>query len=190
MAFGLPKLAVAALLTVLLNPGFKQRIVLWTLPTLCLLSLVACTAVLFAQCSPVTSQWDLSITDRSCWSPWVLVHLTYFATGKGSSTRIQRSFTNNSKLCRHLLIYTWLPILLLYFGNYKWVFARRRLFQAPWGLVWCMSLLFLLWQMLTFISVPQLLQYINALDLLNWQRRTSLVSCFTNYELELLICYR
>lgn len=86
MAFGFPKLAVVALITRLMNPGRVHRIFLWTLAGCCMLSLVGCIIILFAQCSPVESQWDFSITDKSCWSPYILIDYAIFSGGKNSAS--------------------------------------------------------------------------------------------------------
>ncbi|KAF7542593.1 hypothetical protein G7Z17_g11440 [Cylindrodendrum hubeiense] len=78
-AFGLPKLAVAALLIRIMNPKKIHRIILWTLPSLCMGGLLGCVVILFGQCRPVQSQWTFSITDKTCWSPYVLVDFAIFA---------------------------------------------------------------------------------------------------------------
>ena len=79
MAFGIPKLAVVALLTRILNPGKWHRVFLWSLSGLCVVALLGCIVILFGQCSPSASQWDFSITPDYCWSKWVLVNYAIFA---------------------------------------------------------------------------------------------------------------
>ncbi|RKL10205.1 hypothetical protein BFJ68_g8821 [Fusarium oxysporum] len=79
MAFGFPKLAVVALITRLMNPGRLHKIFLWVLAGCCMMGLIGCIIILFAQCSPVESQWTFSITDKKCWSPYVLVNFAIFA---------------------------------------------------------------------------------------------------------------
>ncbi|KAH6884398.1 hypothetical protein B0T10DRAFT_564436 [Thelonectria olida] len=79
VAFGLPKLAVAALLIRIMNPERKHRIILWVLPSVCMAGLLVCVVILFVRCSPVQSQWDFSITDGKCWSPHILVNFGIFA---------------------------------------------------------------------------------------------------------------
>ncbi|KAH6954756.1 hypothetical protein DER45DRAFT_633158 [Fusarium avenaceum] len=86
MAFGFPKLAVVALITRLMNPGRVHRIFLWTLAGCCMLSLAGCIIILFAQCSPVESQWDFSITDKSCWSPYILIDFAIFSGALSAAT--------------------------------------------------------------------------------------------------------
>ncbi|KAL1850973.1 hypothetical protein VTK73DRAFT_9567 [Phialemonium thermophilum] len=86
MSFGLPKLAVIALLTRLMNPSRWHRIFLWCLGIWCNISLLGCVFVLFAQCTPARSQWDFSITDKTCWSPWVLVDYAIYAGSFSAAT--------------------------------------------------------------------------------------------------------
>ncbi|KAF4972243.1 hypothetical protein FSARC_1140 [Fusarium sarcochroum] len=86
MAFGFPKLAVVALITRLMNPGRLHMIFLWTLAGCCMLSLVVCIIILFAQCSPAQSQWTFSITDKTCWSPFILVDFAIFAGALSATT--------------------------------------------------------------------------------------------------------
>lgn len=107
-AFGLPKLAVTALLVRIMNPARKHRVILWALPTICMAALVACVVVLFAQCRPARSQWTFSITDKECWSPYVLVDLAIFAGCKlgGKCVYIWRRILTAVQPGRPLLIYT------------------------------------------------------------------------------------
>ncbi|KEZ39112.1 hypothetical protein SAPIO_CDS10502 [Scedosporium apiospermum] len=85
MSFGVPKLAVIHLLTRLMNPSRIHRIFLWFLGTLCILSLLGCVVVLFAQCTPARAQWDFSL-ERKCWSPWVLVNYAIYAGSLSAAT--------------------------------------------------------------------------------------------------------
>ncbi|KAF5501665.1 hypothetical protein CGCS363_v006262 [Colletotrichum siamense] len=73
LAYTVPKFAVVALLVRILNPGRVHRIVLWSLATICLVLVLLCIIILFAQCTPSRAQWDFTITEKSCWSPWVLI---------------------------------------------------------------------------------------------------------------------
>lgn len=81
LSFALPKFAVVALLTRIMNTSRIHRIFLWTMTSLCLLSLLGCIIILFAQCTPAKSQWDFSIKGK-CWDPWVLVHYSMYAGGQ------------------------------------------------------------------------------------------------------------
>ncbi|TDZ38416.1 hypothetical protein CTRI78_v010852 [Colletotrichum trifolii] len=80
MSFGLPKLAVVALLTRLMNPSKAHKIFLWAMTLFCLMNLVGCVVILFAQCQPSRSQWDFSVIGF-CWDKWTLV---YFAIYSGA----------------------------------------------------------------------------------------------------------
>ncbi|KAL2755541.1 hypothetical protein ACRALDRAFT_1071199 [Sodiomyces alcalophilus JCM 7366] len=72
VSFGVPKLAVVALLTRIMNPSRWHTIFLWTLTGLCNVVLMGCTVILFAQCQPSKSQWDFSVPGV-CWDRWILV---------------------------------------------------------------------------------------------------------------------
>ncbi|KAF2646828.1 integral membrane protein [Massarina eburnea CBS 473.64] len=84
-SFGIPKLAVVALLTRITNPTRKHRIFLWTMTIGCLVLLFGCVIILFAQCSPSRSQWDFSV-QGTCWSPWVLIYYSIVAGGLSATT--------------------------------------------------------------------------------------------------------
>ncbi|KAK8054810.1 hypothetical protein PG993_000037 [Apiospora rasikravindrae] len=74
-SFALPKLAVVVLLTHLLSPSRRHRVILWTMTGLCVTALNVAIFTLFFQCSPPSSQWDLSITNKHCISKWI--HIDY-----------------------------------------------------------------------------------------------------------------
>ena len=80
LSIGIPKLAVVALLTKLLEPARWHRITMWTAAGATNLLLFGCVIILYAQCQPARSQWDFSV-EGQCWSPWVLV---YWAIVSGS----------------------------------------------------------------------------------------------------------
>lgn len=75
LAFGLPKLAVVALLTRIMNPSRAHKFFLWGLSLLCVVVLLGCVPMLFGQCTPAYSQWDLSFPPdkKKCWPKHVLV---------------------------------------------------------------------------------------------------------------------
>jgi hypothetical protein len=81
MSFGLPKFAVVALLTRILNASRSHRVFLWCMTGLCMVSLLGCIVILFAQCTPSQSQWDFSIQGK-CWDRSILVHYSMFAGGE------------------------------------------------------------------------------------------------------------
>ncbi|WYZ35712.1 hypothetical protein EsH8_X_000359 [Colletotrichum jinshuiense] len=80
LSFGIPKLAVVALLTRILNPSKWHKRFLWALSILCVTNLVGFIIIIFAQCQPARSQWDSSVPG-TCWSKWILVS---FATYSGA----------------------------------------------------------------------------------------------------------
>ncbi|KAL0931850.1 uncharacterized protein CTRU02_212803 [Colletotrichum truncatum] len=80
MSFGLPKVAVVALLTKILNPSPWHRRLLWGLSLFCLLNLTANMVLLFTHCLPTRSLWDFSVTGR-CLSKWTLVSFAIYSGG-------------------------------------------------------------------------------------------------------------
>jgi hypothetical protein len=83
-SFGIPKLAVVALLTRITNPSRKHKIFLWAMTGGCLLILFGCVIILFAQCTPARSQWDFSVKG-TCWSPWILIYYAIVAGSRSPS---------------------------------------------------------------------------------------------------------
>ncbi|KAK3400763.1 hypothetical protein B0T20DRAFT_152699 [Sordaria brevicollis] len=79
LAFTIPKFAVVSLLTRLLNPSKWHRVFLWVLVGTCQVAILGCAIILFAQCTPTVAQWDFSIENKKCWSPWVLVKYSMVA---------------------------------------------------------------------------------------------------------------
>lgn len=94
LSFALPKFAVVALLTRLLNASKAHTVFLWCLTSLCCISLMGCIVILFAQCTPARSQWDFSVKQEYCWDHWILVHYSMYAGSKCFSSSPQRSLCN------------------------------------------------------------------------------------------------
>jgi hypothetical protein len=111
-SFGIPKLAVVALLTKITNPSRKHRIFLWAMTSSCLFILFGCVIIIFAQCNPSRSQWDFSV-EGTCWSPWVLIDYAIVAGSKSSVTQ-HRNLLTTAKLFPLLLTFT-LPFIQLSF---------------------------------------------------------------------------
>jgi hypothetical protein len=86
LSFALPKFAVVALLCRIMNPSRIHRIFMWTMTSLCTISLLGCIIILFAQCTPSNSQWDFSVKGK-CWNPWILVHYSMYAGGQSCIPR-------------------------------------------------------------------------------------------------------
>ncbi|KAH8173882.1 integral membrane protein [Sarocladium implicatum] len=76
VAFGLPKIAVVALLTRIMNPSRAHRYFLWGLSLFCMTVLIGCIPLLFGQCTPSYSQWDLNFPPekKKCLAKNVLVN--------------------------------------------------------------------------------------------------------------------
>ncbi|UQC79499.1 uncharacterized protein CLUP02_04979 [Colletotrichum lupini] len=83
MSFGLPKLAVVALLTRILNPSPWHKTFLWALSLFCLLNLTANMILLFAHCQPTQSQWDFSVSGH-CLDKWILVSFAIYTGAFGA----------------------------------------------------------------------------------------------------------
>ncbi|KAK8094683.1 hypothetical protein PG997_001368 [Apiospora hydei] len=79
LSFGLPKLAVIALLTRILNPSRAHWWYLWTMGLVCFASLLATVGVLLGQCTPARSLWTFSITEKTCFDKKILVGYCIYA---------------------------------------------------------------------------------------------------------------
>lgn len=82
LSFATPKLAAVALLTRILNTPKRHRIFLWALVGLCWASLNVCVPLLLTSCKPAQALWDVTITEKTCRDPWILVHYSMFAGGE------------------------------------------------------------------------------------------------------------
>ncbi|ESA41994.1 hypothetical protein NCU02327 [Neurospora crassa OR74A] len=76
---GFPKLAVIALLVRLLVPSRLHTIVLWSMGTICCLSLTAMVMTLLLQCTPTQALWTLTMP-HNCLAPELLEGLAYWAS--------------------------------------------------------------------------------------------------------------
>ncbi|KAK8039361.1 hypothetical protein PG993_007772 [Apiospora rasikravindrae] len=79
LSFGLPKLAVIALLTRILNPSRAHWWYLWAMGLVCFASLLATVGVLLSQCTPARSLWTFSITEKKCFDKNILVGYCIYA---------------------------------------------------------------------------------------------------------------
>ncbi|KAK8133785.1 hypothetical protein PG984_005797 [Apiospora sp. TS-2023a] len=79
LSFGLPKLAVIALLTRILNPSRAHWWYLWAMGLVCFASLLATVGVLLGQCTPARSLWTFSITEKTCFDKDILVGYCIYA---------------------------------------------------------------------------------------------------------------
>ncbi|EEY16334.1 conserved hypothetical protein [Verticillium alfalfae VaMs.102] len=79
LSFGIPKLAVVAVLTRIMSPGRTHTIVLWTMAGVCNVLLALNAVFLLGRCVPAESQWNFDIKGK-CWDPQILVRYA-IATG-------------------------------------------------------------------------------------------------------------
>ncbi|KAK1638872.1 hypothetical protein BDP81DRAFT_447783 [Colletotrichum phormii] len=76
---GFPKLAVIAFLTRLLAPGKLHLRILWSMGTICCLSLTAMVLTLLLQYTPPRALWTFSMP-RDCLDPKILEGLAFWAS--------------------------------------------------------------------------------------------------------------
>ncbi|KAI1135122.1 hypothetical protein F5Y05DRAFT_395687, partial [Hypoxylon sp. FL0543] len=79
LSFSIPKLAAIYLVTRLLEPSKWHKKFLWGIGIFCVIALTGCIAILFGQCTPSRAQWDLTITEKTCIDPFILVNYSIFA---------------------------------------------------------------------------------------------------------------
>ncbi|KXH69117.1 integral membrane protein [Colletotrichum salicis] len=106
LAYTVPKFAVVALLVRILNPGKKHQVMLWCMATGCLVLVSLCIIILFAQCTPTRAQWEFTVTEKSCWSPWILVNVAIL-TGDDSAELVVWTIVEGNTL----IIAACIPIL-------------------------------------------------------------------------------
>jgi hypothetical protein len=120
LSFAIPKLAVVALLTKLLNPSPAHRVFLWCASSVTTIVLFGCVVILYAQCTPSRSQWDFSVKGE-CWSIWVLVNYAIFA---GCESARCSSTVATHKLTRPALS----AFMDLYLAVYPaWILSRLQM---------------------------------------------------------------
>ncbi|KAL4887225.1 hypothetical protein BJY04DRAFT_204274 [Aspergillus karnatakaensis] len=80
MSFTTPKLAIAALLNRIMNPGRWHRIWLWTLTGLVFVSSAICIIILFTMCDPPEALWKIQLmsSGATCRPTSVLVGYAIF----------------------------------------------------------------------------------------------------------------
>lgn len=81
LSFAIPKLAVIAMLTRILNPGTWHQVWLWTFGVFGVLSSSGCIGILFAMCTPRKALWIITTPGAVCMDPWILVHYSYYVGG-------------------------------------------------------------------------------------------------------------
>ncbi|EAW11090.1 uncharacterized protein ACLA_067270 [Aspergillus clavatus NRRL 1] len=81
LSFAIPKIAVAAMLTRILNPGTMQRVVLWTLVSIASAVSGICIILLFTMCDPPKALWRTHLIlegKATCRDVWVLINYAIF----------------------------------------------------------------------------------------------------------------
>ncbi|KAL4891204.1 hypothetical protein BDV59DRAFT_182740 [Aspergillus ambiguus] len=81
LSFALPKLAVTAMLTRILNPSTLHRVALWTLVGTATAASCVCIVVLFTMCDPPKALWQMSRVikgEATCRDVWILVDYAIF----------------------------------------------------------------------------------------------------------------
>lgn len=77
MSFAIPKMAVVALLTRLMNPARAHLWFLWSITVLCLLTHIVVPGLHFGRCVPVQSIWDERVEGR-CFDPNITVDYSIY----------------------------------------------------------------------------------------------------------------
>ncbi|EAU36889.1 predicted protein [Aspergillus terreus NIH2624] len=81
LSFALPKLAVTAMLTKILNPPFVHRVALWILVGTAAAVSCICILVLFTMCDPPEGLWKTSMVakgEATCRDVWILIDYAIF----------------------------------------------------------------------------------------------------------------
>lgn len=84
LSFALPKLAVTAMLTKILNPPFAHRVALWILVGTAAAVSCICILVLFTMCDPPEGLWKTSMVakgEATCRDVWILIDYAIFTGG-------------------------------------------------------------------------------------------------------------
>lgn len=101
VSFSIPKLAVAAMLTRIMNPNFWNRLAIWGLTGLGAVISGICIIVLFTMCDPPRALWKTHLVKEgkaSCRDTWILINYAIF-TGGLSLFQWMLDCANFSLLC-------------------------------------------------------------------------------------------
>lgn len=85
LSFTVPKIAVTAMLTRILNPGLLQKIWLWVLVGTAAAVSCICIIILFTMCDPPEALWHIHLVateGATCRNVWMLVNYAIFTGGK------------------------------------------------------------------------------------------------------------
>ncbi|KAL4802513.1 hypothetical protein BDV18DRAFT_166858 [Aspergillus unguis] len=81
VSFSVPKLAVAAMLTRILNPNIYHRVAIWGLTGLGAVISGICIIILFTMCDPPRALWKTSLIlegKATCRDTWILINYAIF----------------------------------------------------------------------------------------------------------------
>jgi NAD/NADP transhydrogenase beta subunit len=84
LSFTIPKLAVTAMLTRILNPGLIQKIWLWFLVGAAAAVSCICIIILFTMCDPPEALWHVHLVmsgEATCKNVWILIDYAIFTGG-------------------------------------------------------------------------------------------------------------
>lgn len=84
LSFTIPKLAVTAMITRILNPGLKQKIWLWLLVGTAAAVSCICIIILFTMCDPPEALWHVHLVmteGATCKNVWILIDYAIFTGG-------------------------------------------------------------------------------------------------------------
>lgn len=96
LSFVVPKFAVVALLTRLLNPTRAMRVFLWSFVGVGGAFICGCIVIIYGQCSPTRALWTPHLQNARCWNPWILIDYSIVAGGK--SSRVRQTFNSLTAL--------------------------------------------------------------------------------------------
>ena len=84
VSFALPKLAISALLSRLMNPSLLQRCIIWGLTAVVAAIAIANILIYVTMCDPPRALWEISMVmegKATCRSIWVLIDFATFNGG-------------------------------------------------------------------------------------------------------------
>lgn len=86
LSFTIPKLAVAAMLSRILNPGWMQKTFLWLLTGTAAAVSCICIIFLFTMCDPPQALWQIHLIKEGakCKDVWMLIDYAIFTGGTHS----------------------------------------------------------------------------------------------------------
>ncbi|EED19713.1 conserved hypothetical protein [Talaromyces stipitatus ATCC 10500] len=78
LSFTIPKIAVAIMLTRILNPSKFHKYFIFSLVGFTASVAIVCILLLMTECDPPAAQWDKSIKNATCRDIWILIDFAVF----------------------------------------------------------------------------------------------------------------